>query len=121
MVCEKARNREEFLAELRKGHVRVEGSQGWYFTLTGDILRLTAGFYKEGIIKLIEQPLDWKRELLVLCSTLGLPLVSVAILVSLVHYLQDERFNRGLLFDLVARSQSTELVEAEPQTLEAVV
>jgi predicted metal-dependent phosphoesterase TrpH len=121
MVCDKAQTREQFLAELRKGNVRVDGSQGWYFTLTADILRLTAGFYKEGIVKFIEEPLDWKRQLMVLCSTLGMPLVSVAIVVSLVHYLQDERFNRGLLFDLVARSQQKEPVHTPARALEAVV
>jgi predicted metal-dependent phosphoesterase TrpH len=121
VVCENARNREQFLAELRKGNVRVEGAQGWYFTLTGDILRLTARFYKEGIEDLIEKPLNWKRELRVLCTTLGLPLTTVAIAVSFIHYLQDERFNRGLLFDLVAQSQHHEPVLASGPVLEAVV
>jgi predicted metal-dependent phosphoesterase TrpH len=104
VVCEKARNREEFLRELRQGNVRVEGSQGWYFTLTGDIIRLTAALYKEKVMELIEKPWRWQRELMVVCLTLGLPVVSVAILISLIHYLQDERFNRGLLFDLVAQA-----------------
>src|SRR5262249_42722407 len=114
-------NREQFLAELRRGRVRVEGAQGWYFTLTGDILRLTARLYKENILKLIEQPLYWKQELMVLCMTLGLPLFSVALLVSFAHYLQDEQFNRGLLFDLVARPRYEEPVSANTQALEAVV
>jgi predicted metal-dependent phosphoesterase TrpH len=121
MVCERAKNRDQFLAELRQGHVRVEGAQGWYLTLTGDILRLTAGFYAEKIWEAIEQPLNWKRELMVLCATLGLPLVTVASLISLIHYLRDEQFNRGLLFDLVARPQYQPPVSATGQALEAVV
>ena len=121
IVCERARNREQFLAELRKGNVRIEGAQGWYFTLTGDILRLTAGFYKEGIVKLIERPLNWKRELLVLCATLGLPLVTLAVLVSFVHYMQDEKFNQSLLFDLLARPLHKEPIRTSAQTLEVVV
>lgn len=121
MVCEIAQNREQFLAELRKGNVRVEGAQGWYLTLSGDILRLTAGFYKEGIVKLIERPLEWKRELLVLCATLGLPLVTVAFLISFVHYMRDEEFNLSLLFDLVAQPQHKEPVRPSARPLEAVV
>ena len=121
MVCDKAQNREQFLAELRQGNVRVEGAQGWYFTLTSDILRLTAAFYAENIVKLIEQPLYWKQDLMVLCSTLGMPLVSIPIVLSFVHYLQDEQFNRGLLFDLVASPPYKEPVSATTEALEAVV
>jgi predicted metal-dependent phosphoesterase TrpH len=118
MECENARNREEFIAELRRGNVRVGGAQGWYFTLTGDIFRLTAAFYAENVVKLIKKPLDWQQQLMVLCSTLGLPLVSIAIVISLVHYLVDEQYNRGLLFDLVAQQKP---VRPAAPALEAVV
>src|SRR5215469_5004310 len=100
MVCERARNREEFLAELRKGRVRVEGGQGCYFTLSADILRLTARFYADGIVNLIRNPLNWRRYATVLCSTLALPLTSLALVASIVHYIQDERFNHHLVIDL---------------------
>lgn len=119
MECEKARNREEFLAELRRGDVRVGGAQGWYFTLTGDILRLAGAFYAEQVVKLIKKPLDWQQQLMVLCSTLGLPLIGVASVISLIHYLLDEQYNRGLLFDLVA--QQKQPVRASAQALKAVV
>ena len=102
MVCDKARNRDEFLAELRNGRVRVEGWQGCYLTLSADILRITARFYADGIARLIEQPLKWKRQLMVIGSTLGLPLTPVALVVSVIHYILDERFNHNLLVDLVA-------------------
>jgi hypothetical protein len=103
MVCDKARNREEFLAELRNGRVRAEGWQGCYLTLSADILRITARFYADGIVKWIEQPLKWKRQLMVVGSTIGLPFTTVAFVVSIIHYILDERFNRNLLIDLLAR------------------
>lgn len=103
MACERARNRDEFLAELREGRVRVDGSQGWYFTLSADILRLTARFYADGIVNLIGNPLNWRRYATVLCSTLALPLTSLALAASVVHYIQDERFNHQLVIDLLAR------------------
>ena len=102
MSCKLARNREEFLAELREGRVRVEGQEGCYFTMSADILRLAGRFYADGIAKLIEEPLSWKRHLTVLCSTLALPLTPVALVVSVIHYIRDERFNHNLLLDLVA-------------------
>ena len=103
MVSERAHNREEFLAELRQGRVRVEGAEGCYLTLSADILRVTARFYADGIVKLIESPLNWRHHLVVLGSTLCLPLAGVALVGSVIHYLQDERFNHHLLVDLVAR------------------
>lgn len=103
MVSDRAQNRDEFLYELRQGRVRVEGAQGCYFTLSADIFRVTARFYAEGIAKLIEQPLKWRRHLMVLGSTLALPLTVLAIAGSVIHYIQDQRFNHELLVDLVAK------------------
>jgi predicted metal-dependent phosphoesterase TrpH len=111
MVCEGARNREEFLSELRKGRVRVEGWQGRYLTLSKDMLRITARFYGDGIDKLIHKPLDWRRQLMVIGSTLGLPLTAVALVGSIIHYILDERFNRSLLIDLLATPSQAALGE----------
>src|SRR5262245_14704073 len=69
MVCDNATNRDQFLSELRQGRVRVEGREGGFLTLSSDILRLTGHFYVDGILKLIDEPGDWKRQLMVLCST----------------------------------------------------
>src|SRR5262249_39154962 len=102
MVCERARTRDEFMSELRMGRVSVEGAQGHYLLLTNEIFRLTARMYGDNIVKLIGDPLNWRRQLMVLCMTLGWPLTMVAVLGSLVHYIQDERYNHGLLLDLVA-------------------
>jgi hypothetical protein len=103
MVCDHAKNREQFLAGLREGKVRVEGMEGGFFSLASDILRLSANFYADGIVKLIEKPFQWRRQLMVLCSTVGMPLTSVALACAYIHYLQDERFNNDLLVDSVAR------------------
>jgi hypothetical protein len=103
MVCDNARNREEFLFELRQGRVRVEGNEGSFFTLASDIVRVTANFYADGIVKLIQSPLDWRRQLTIVCSALGLPLTMVALVAAYIHCIQDERFNNELLIDLVAR------------------
>jgi hypothetical protein len=102
MVCDNARNREEFLTELRAGRVRVEGYQGNYLTLSADIMRITARFWVDGIKQFIERPLEWKKQAMVVGSTLGLPLTSLAFVGSIIHYILDERYNHNLLIDLVA-------------------
>jgi predicted metal-dependent phosphoesterase TrpH len=103
MVSERARNREEFMSELRAGRVSVEGAQGHHFLLTSDIIRLTAGMYRDSIKKLIDEPLNWQRQLMVLCMTLGWPLTAVAALGSMIHYVRDEQYNHGLILDLVSQ------------------
>jgi len=122
MVCDNARNREEFLRELWRGKVRVEGRQGNYFTLASDILRLTANFYGEEVLRLIKNPLQWRRQLMVICATIGLPLTSIALVGALIHFLMEERFNRNLLFDLVAQPRGRRIAAPEPlQVLQAAV
>ena len=118
MVCDNARNREEFLFELRQGRVRVEGREGNFFTLASDILRITANFYVDRMVELFEKPMDWKRQLMVLCSTLGLPLTTVGLVAAFVHYIQDERFNNELLLDLVSRPSDRHVAPAPVPVLE---
>lgn len=104
ITCENARNRDEFLIELRRGRVHAGGRDGCRFTLAADILRLAARFYADGLEKLIEHPFEWRRYMMVVGATLALPLTAVALAGSLIHYILDERFNRALLLDLVAHS-----------------
>ena len=98
-----ARNREEFLQGLRSGRVRVGGRQGNYFTMASDICRVASGFYQEQVGRVIERPFEWRRQALFICATLGLPLVAIPLAVALGHFVLEMRFNRALLFDLVAR------------------
>ena len=120
MVCERARNREEFMSELRMGRVSVEGAQGHYLLLTSEIFRLAARMYGDHVMKLIGDPLNWRRQLTVLGMTLGWPLTMVAVLGSLIHYFQDERYNHGLLLDLVAQPPYPAL-RVPVQVLESVI
>jgi predicted metal-dependent phosphoesterase TrpH len=98
-----ARNREEFLAELHAGRVRVGGRQGNYFTMASDMLRLAAGFYKDRLGHLLRSPLDWRKQAFVAGGVLGLPLLCLPLAGAYIHFLLEERFNQSLLFDLVAR------------------
>ncbi|HYR87095.1 MAG TPA: PHP-associated domain-containing protein [Terriglobia bacterium] len=103
MVADHASNKSEFMAALRNGRIRVEGKQGHYFTLASDIVRITCCFYRQGVVDFAKSPLEWRRQAMVLVATLGLPLTVFPLVGALVHFILDDRFNRSLLFDLIAR------------------
>ncbi len=105
------RTREEFLAGLRAGRVRVGGRQGNYFTMASDILRIASAFHQENARRVFERPLDWRRHAMFLGATFALPCIAVPLTVALAHFILEMRFNRDLLFDLVARPGRRELVE----------
>jgi hypothetical protein len=71
--------------------------------MASDMLRLAAGYYLDRTRRTLQSPLDWRRQAFMLGSVLGLPLVCLPLAGALVHFLLEERFNRTLLFDLVAR------------------
>jgi predicted metal-dependent phosphoesterase TrpH len=98
-----ARTRAEFMDALRCGAVRVGGRQGSYFTMASDMLRLASGYYLERGYRAVRAPLDWRRQAFLFGSLVGLPLMCLPLAAALVHFILEERFNRALLFDLVAR------------------
>jgi predicted metal-dependent phosphoesterase TrpH len=118
MVCPGARNREEFLAGLRAGRVHVEGREGSFFTLASDIVRLATSFYIDGWIRWTREPLVWKRNLMVIASTAGMPLASLALAGALVHNIQEKRFNHKLLLDLVSQPRDRQNMPPSVELLE---
>ena len=102
-VVDGARTRDEFLAGLRAGRARAEGASGHYFTMASDMLRFAGRFYEERGRRLVERPLEWDRHAFVLGGIVGLPLLCLPLLGAAVHFIDEARFNRSLLVDLVAR------------------
>lgn len=94
---------EEFLRALHEGRVVPGGGEGHYFTMASDICRITASFYADRVRRLIASPGDWRRHAMLAGALLGLPLVCVPLAVALGHFVLEDRFNRDLLVDLVAR------------------
>ena len=98
-----ATSRTAFLESLRAGNVRLGGDEGHYFTMASDICRMAAGFYADRARRVIERPGDWRRHAMVLGGLIGMPLIAVPLALALGHFILEERFNRDLLVDLVAR------------------
>jgi predicted metal-dependent phosphoesterase TrpH len=101
-----ARNREEFLTELHAGRVHVHGGEGHYFTMASDIVRIAACFYRERLLDVVKRPLDWRTHAVALGAIAGIPLVMLPLVLAAGHFMLEDRFNKSLLFDLVARPAS---------------
>lgn len=95
--------REAFMQGLRAGRGRAGGRQGHYFTMASDMLRFAGRFYEERGLDLLRHPRDWRTHVAAACSVAALPLVPAALVGAMVHFVEEARFNRSLLFDLVAR------------------
>lgn len=97
-----ATSREAFMTALHAGRVQTGGAQGHYFTMASDICRMATGFYADRTRRVFQSPADWRRHAFLLCAGIGLPLITVPLAVALGHFILEQRFNRGLLLDLVA-------------------
>jgi predicted metal-dependent phosphoesterase TrpH len=95
-----ATNRAEFLDELHAGRVRAGGRQGSVFTMSSDVIRMTTSLYAEHGRALVERPWRWRRQLMAACLVLGVPLVSVPLVMASLHFVLEARFNRSLLKDM---------------------
>jgi predicted metal-dependent phosphoesterase TrpH len=98
-----ASDRTQFMNALRNGTALVRGDHRNYLTLSSDIVRIAAGFCKDGICKFVSNPLNARHQVQALACLLGLPLTALSLAGAIVYMLMEERFNRSLLFDLVAK------------------
>jgi len=115
-VVDGVATREEFMRGLREGRGRAEGRQGSYFTMASDMLRFAARFYEERAVRLVQAPHRWPTHAFVVGGILGMPLICLPLVGALLHFLEEDRFNRSLLFDLVAHPG---LAARQPRQLEA--
>jgi hypothetical protein len=102
-----AADRTEFMTALRAGKVRVAGDHCSYFTLSSDIIRISASFCKDGVGRFLREHLGTQDPLVALGCLLGVPLTLLSLAGAIVYLMIEERFNRALLFDLVAGPTSS--------------
>lgn len=102
-----ATNAQQFFAGLRAGHGVVGGGHGHRGTMSSDILRFAANLYGEHAREAARAPWSWRGPAVVMGAIVGLPLVAAALFGGFLHFVHEQRFNRDLLFDLVARPADT--------------
>jgi predicted metal-dependent phosphoesterase TrpH len=101
-----ATTKEEFLTELHAGRVKVHGRQGNWLTMSSDIIRVASSFYRESVVGVAERPLSWRSHAVLATGLASLPLMTIPLVVAAGHFMLEQRFNRALLLDLVARPAS---------------
>ena len=101
-----ARSREEFMTGLRAGRGIAGGAHGGVRTMLSDMWRFTGNFLSEAVTTAARQPGDWRGYAFTFGGILGLPVVPVLMVAPFVHFVHEQRFNRDLLYDLIARPQA---------------
>jgi predicted metal-dependent phosphoesterase TrpH len=98
-----ARTVDEFFDGLRRGAGIVGGRHGSQGTMASDIVRFAASLYREQSLEALRRPLSVRTPAMVGAVALALPLLGTALATGVLHFVHEQRFNRGLLFDLVTR------------------
>jgi predicted metal-dependent phosphoesterase TrpH len=100
-----ARTREEFMAGLRAGRGIAGGAHGGVATMMSDLWRFAGNFLSESARDVTQAPANWRGYARTLGGAFALPVVPVLMAAPLIHFLHEQRFNRDLLYDLIARPQ----------------
>jgi predicted metal-dependent phosphoesterase TrpH len=111
-VVDDVTTRSEFMAALRAGRGRAAGQEGNFFTMASDMLRFAGRFYEERGRMLLREPLAWRRHAFVIGGLAGLPLLCLPLVGAMMHFVEEDRFNRALLFELVAHPGSAHVTRS---------
>lgn len=98
-----ARSREEFMTGLRAGRGIAGGAHGGIRTMMSDMWRFTGNFLAESVTTTAAAPGNWRGYACTFGGVLGLPIVPVLMAGPFVHFIHEHRFNRDLLYDLIAK------------------
>lgn len=101
-----ARSRAEFMAGLRAGRGIAGGAHGGVRTMMSDMWRFTGNFLAESAATMGSAPGNWRGYACTFGGVLCLPAVPVLMAAPFLHFLHEQRFNRDLLYDLIARPES---------------
>jgi len=98
-----ATTREEFMTGLRAGRGIAGGAHGGTRTMMSDMWRFTGNFLSESAAAMAKSPADWRGYASTFGGVFSLPIVPVLMLAPFIHFLREQRFNRDLLYDLIAK------------------
>jgi hypothetical protein len=94
------------MAGLRAGRGIAGGAPGGVRTMMSDMWRFTGNFLAESLAAAATRPSDWRGLACVFGGVFGLPVVPVLMVAPFVHFVHEQRFNRDLLYDLIARPET---------------
>lgn len=57
----------------------------------------------EAVASTVKRPADWRGYAGVFGGVLGLPVMPIVMTGAFVHFIHEQRFNRDLLYDLLAK------------------
>lgn len=100
-----ARTRAEFMAGLRAGRGIAGGAHGGVRTMMSDMWRFTGNFLADSVHTAVSEPTDWRGYASTFGGVLGVPVVPLLMAAPFVHFLHEQRFNRDLLYDLIAKPE----------------
>ena len=107
-----ARTREEFMTGLRAGRGIAGGAHGGIRTMTSDLWRFAGNFMSEAITTTATRPTHWRGYACTFGGVFALPIVPLLTVAPLIHFLHEQRFNRDLLYDLIARPETASRLAA---------
>lgn len=108
-----ARSRDEFMAGLRAGRSVAAGAHGGHRTMISDMWRFAGNFLTEAVTTTVRRPADWRGYAGAFGGILGLPIMPLVMSGAFVHFVHEQRFNRDLLYDLLAKPAEAARVAAE--------
>jgi predicted metal-dependent phosphoesterase TrpH len=108
-----ARSRDEFMIGLRAGRGIAGGAHGGIRTMTSDLWRFAGNFMSEAIATTATRPADWRGYACTFGGVFALPVVPLLTVAPFIHFLHEQRFNRDLLYDLIARPESAARIAHE--------
>ena len=103
-----SRSRDEFMAGLRAGRGIAGGAHGGVGTMMSDMWRFAGNFLAESATATVSAPGDWRGYARTFGGLFGLPVVPVLMVAPFIHFIHEQRFNRDLLYDLIAKPQAVD-------------
>lgn len=103
-----ARTREEFMVGLRAGRGIAGGAHGGIRTMSSDLWRFAGNFMSESLTTAVTKPADWRGHACTFGGVFALPILPLLSVAPFIHFIHEQRFNRDLLYDLIAKPSIAE-------------
>lgn len=101
-----ARTKDEFMTGLRAGRGIAGGAHGGIRTMSSDLWRFAGSFMSEAVTTVMTKPADWRGHACTFGGVLALPILPILSVAPFIHFVHEQRFNRDLMHDLIAKPQA---------------